>query len=304
MNGRAYDYNLGRFLSVDPFIQAPGNSQSMNPYSYIMNNPLAGTDPSGYIAEISDRDGRCMTVKCDIEKLTADFTSHNGTGSQGRIKAKREEDATSIMSNPDYDFEAVAPAGTGGKVVITQSASTKSEKELYKTTLNEFSTFINANIETKIENNEFIISGTYSGNTKFSADEFMKYVKDELEGKDYVVDELNYSIVLDFRFINSRKHSAIDITSIRSLPNEDLSSSYRSNADKGEKFVRFASLGRYRQKVATHEFLHLLGFGDTYTDSNGSSVTWEGHESDIMGTKEGSFQNYHMKVLLQRYGNK
>ncbi|MEK9912949.1 MAG: RHS repeat-associated core domain-containing protein [Flavobacteriaceae bacterium] len=50
MNGRAYDYNLGRFLSVDPFIQAPGNSQSMNPYSYIMNNPLAGTDPSGYTA--------------------------------------------------------------------------------------------------------------------------------------------------------------------------------------------------------------------------------------------------------------
>jgi len=50
MNGRVYDYNLGRFLSVDPFIQAPGNSQSMNPYSYIMNNPLSGTDPSGYLA--------------------------------------------------------------------------------------------------------------------------------------------------------------------------------------------------------------------------------------------------------------
>ena len=48
MNGRIYDYNLGRFLSVAPFIQDPGNSQSMNPYSYIMNNPLAGTDPTGY----------------------------------------------------------------------------------------------------------------------------------------------------------------------------------------------------------------------------------------------------------------
>ncbi|WP_251358094.1 RHS repeat domain-containing protein [Kangiella sp. TOML190] len=61
MNGRAYDYNLGRFLSVDPFIQAPGNSQSMNPYSYIMNNPLAGTDPSGYMAVYSGMldDGKC-----------------------------------------------------------------------------------------------------------------------------------------------------------------------------------------------------------------------------------------------------
>jgi hypothetical protein len=48
MNGRAYDYQLGRFLSVDPIIQFPTNSQSLNPYSYILNNPLAGTDPTGY----------------------------------------------------------------------------------------------------------------------------------------------------------------------------------------------------------------------------------------------------------------
>ena len=48
MNGRMYDFELGRFLGVDPFIQAPTNSQSMNPYSYIMNNPLSGTDPTGY----------------------------------------------------------------------------------------------------------------------------------------------------------------------------------------------------------------------------------------------------------------
>jgi RHS repeat-associated protein len=50
MNGRMYDYQLGRFLGVDPFIQMPTNSQSLNPYSYIMNNPLSGTDPTGYQA--------------------------------------------------------------------------------------------------------------------------------------------------------------------------------------------------------------------------------------------------------------
>lgn len=48
MNGRGFDYNAGRFLSIDPFIQAPGNSQSINGFAYIMNNPLSGTDPSGY----------------------------------------------------------------------------------------------------------------------------------------------------------------------------------------------------------------------------------------------------------------
>lgn len=50
MNGRAFDYRSGRFLSVDPFVQSPGSSQSLNPYSYVFNNPLAGVDPSGYAA--------------------------------------------------------------------------------------------------------------------------------------------------------------------------------------------------------------------------------------------------------------
>ncbi len=64
MNGRVYDYNLGRFLSVDPFIQADGNSQGINPYSYIMNNPLSGTDPTGYLIEIKICGGEGTT--CDI----------------------------------------------------------------------------------------------------------------------------------------------------------------------------------------------------------------------------------------------
>jgi RHS repeat-associated protein len=48
MNGRAYDPLLARFLSPDPFIQAPGNWGNYNRYGYCMNNPLMFTDPSGY----------------------------------------------------------------------------------------------------------------------------------------------------------------------------------------------------------------------------------------------------------------
>lgn len=48
MNGRIYDANLGRFLSADPVVQAPGDLQSYNRYSYVRNNPLTLTDPSGY----------------------------------------------------------------------------------------------------------------------------------------------------------------------------------------------------------------------------------------------------------------
>ena len=61
MNGRVYDYNLGRFMSVDPFVH--GGSQGINPYSYIMNNPLAGTDPSGYSPETVDVNEKTKFVK-------------------------------------------------------------------------------------------------------------------------------------------------------------------------------------------------------------------------------------------------
>ena len=47
MNGRMYDPQLGRFLSPDPFIQAPTDPQNYNRYSYCLNNPLKYTDPDG-----------------------------------------------------------------------------------------------------------------------------------------------------------------------------------------------------------------------------------------------------------------
>lgn len=47
MNARLYDPVLGRFLSPDPFVQAPDFSQNFNRYAYALNNPLKYTDESG-----------------------------------------------------------------------------------------------------------------------------------------------------------------------------------------------------------------------------------------------------------------
>ena len=40
MNGRMYDPVIARFLSPDPFVQAPEDLQNYNRYSYCLNNPL------------------------------------------------------------------------------------------------------------------------------------------------------------------------------------------------------------------------------------------------------------------------
>ena len=47
MNARLYDPLLGRFLSPDPYVQAPDFTQNFNRYSYALNNPLKYTDTDG-----------------------------------------------------------------------------------------------------------------------------------------------------------------------------------------------------------------------------------------------------------------
>jgi RHS repeat-associated protein len=48
LNGRVYDPYVGRMLSADPIVGDPLNGQTWNRYSYVWNNPLAYTDPTGY----------------------------------------------------------------------------------------------------------------------------------------------------------------------------------------------------------------------------------------------------------------
>lgn len=54
MRGRMYEPRLGRFLSPDPLVMDPLLGQAYNRYSYVLNNPLRFTDPSGFSPELSD----------------------------------------------------------------------------------------------------------------------------------------------------------------------------------------------------------------------------------------------------------
>lgn len=51
---RYYDPVLARFVSADTLIPAFRDSQSLNRYAYVRNNPLLYTDPSGHIFGIDD----------------------------------------------------------------------------------------------------------------------------------------------------------------------------------------------------------------------------------------------------------
>jgi RHS repeat-associated protein len=50
MQGRIYDPAIGRFLTPDPLISNDLDGQSYNHYSYVLNNPLGSTDPTGFMS--------------------------------------------------------------------------------------------------------------------------------------------------------------------------------------------------------------------------------------------------------------
>lgn len=121
MNGRVYDYNLGRFMSVDPVIQSPTNSQSINPYSYIMNNPLSGTDPTGYASCSADDAASCQEVAENLEKgETADITQKQSvTGSRikrnvkvGTMTGNGNGTVNIQIGNMSATADIVAPSST------------------------------------------------------------------------------------------------------------------------------------------------------------------------------------------------
>jgi hypothetical protein len=49
---------INRFVSADTIVPNPTNSQALNRYSYVLNNPLRYTDPTGHIC-ISEGEGDC-----------------------------------------------------------------------------------------------------------------------------------------------------------------------------------------------------------------------------------------------------
>jgi RHS repeat-associated protein len=132
MNGRMYDYRLGRFLSVDPIISNPANSQSINPYSYIGNNPLSGTDPTGYQAAADDNQshGGGPVGRSPGEERGSILGKIKDALDSGLVSAKTT--MAEVAAKIGVGMDAIAKAfpeavakitgGSGGRTTTTQAA--------------------------------------------------------------------------------------------------------------------------------------------------------------------------------------
>jgi RHS repeat-associated protein len=52
LNARLYDPTIARVMSADPVVSDPLGAQGFNRYSYVENEPLSATDPTGYVDEV------------------------------------------------------------------------------------------------------------------------------------------------------------------------------------------------------------------------------------------------------------
>ena len=69
-NARWYDPALSRFIQADTIVPEPGNPQSLNRYSYVLNCPTGYTDPSGKY-EVDEDGNRVDYSAYTVEELAA-----------------------------------------------------------------------------------------------------------------------------------------------------------------------------------------------------------------------------------------
>jgi RHS repeat-associated protein len=138
---RFYSPVFGQFLSPDTIVPEPGNPQSLNRYSYVMNNPLTYNDPMGYC-------GLCDFAK-DAAGTIVDVASGAGSqvGSAAKWGAQKSWAAGKWgyhhAATPVYDnmlipaYRALWEASQSGAAFVSDYASDKSQDVATYAALNE-----------------------------------------------------------------------------------------------------------------------------------------------------------------------
>ena len=77
---RFYSPKIGRFLSADTIVPGYANPQNLNRYSYVRNNPLRYTDPTGHLLDPGESGGGSS---CNIFNSNCTPTGSGGGGGGG-----------------------------------------------------------------------------------------------------------------------------------------------------------------------------------------------------------------------------
>jgi RHS repeat-associated protein len=104
MKGRIFDPSQRRFISPDPLVARPMNAQSYNRYSYVYNNPLNLTDPSGFCGTDGSTD--CpppppIPGSCDADPHAPGCGPPGGGGDSTTVPVRDTPPAAPVHGRPD-----------------------------------------------------------------------------------------------------------------------------------------------------------------------------------------------------------
>ncbi len=122
MKARIYDPVIGRFLSPDSIIPNTKSLQSYNRYSYVRNNPLSFTDPTGHEREAPARIiydcGECRDGS--FNRTTVKVFTGNGykkVGTYNNQQVEQIRNAVRQVTDPGLRTQTVKVTGAASTVV-------------------------------------------------------------------------------------------------------------------------------------------------------------------------------------------
>ena len=107
-NARYYDSTLGRFLQADSLIANVFQPQTINPYAYVLNNPLKYIDPSGHEPFGGDEN---LNLNGDSGDAAVSGDGNSGDGTGGTAG---ENDPNDPIGHPNLDAAMNGSRGGGG----------------------------------------------------------------------------------------------------------------------------------------------------------------------------------------------
>ena len=95
---------INRFLSADTVVPSYANPQDLNLYSYVLNNPLRYTDPTGHRCIEAGFEGGCKAVE---EKMTKKWKADlEAKRNKEKEKSKEEKRHDIIRRGAEFAFGA------------------------------------------------------------------------------------------------------------------------------------------------------------------------------------------------------
>lgn len=120
MNGRVYDPAIARFVSPDPYVTLPYDGQGLNRYSYVLGNPLAFTDPSGFDAVpcLATQDGTCVQIVVTVSAMANAMRSAGGAHGSAVASALERDPCGVFGAASACSMPGIAQTPAGG-IVLT-----------------------------------------------------------------------------------------------------------------------------------------------------------------------------------------